>query len=138
MSRARSIFRWLLALMFLGVGYVHFAQPETFLDIMPAWVPWPGLVVTLTGIAESAGAIGLVQWRSAGLRRAAGWGLALYSLCVWPANINHMLIDMASPDGGLGMAYHVPRMFMQPVIIWLALWSSEAIDWPFRRASSSP
>lgn len=135
MSRARFVFRWLLAAFFLFVGYGHFAQPETFLPIMPQWVPWHGPVIFLTGIAESAGAIGLVQWHSARLRRAAGWGLALYSICVWPVNINHMLIDMASPDGGMGMGYHVIRNLMQPVIIWLALWSSEAIDWPrLRRA----
>ena len=84
-------------------------------------------------VALGAGAIGLVQWRSASLRRAAGWGLALYSLCVWPANINHMLIDMASSDGGVGMGYHVTRMMVQPVLIWMALWSSEAIRWPWQR-----
>lgn len=134
MNRVRIAVRGLLALFFLGVAYGHFAQPETFLDIMPGWVPWPATVILLTGIAEAAGAIGLLQWRSASLRRAAGWGLALYSLCVWPANINHLLIDMASQDGGMGMSYHVVRNLMQPVVIWLALWSSEAIDWPWRRA----
>ena len=59
--------------------------------------------------------------RTARLRAAAGWGLALYALCVWPANINHFIMDMARPDGGLGLAYHVPRMIAQPVIIWLAI-----------------
>jgi uncharacterized membrane protein len=81
-------------------------------------------VVLLTGVAEILGAIGLVQPVSAPLRRAAGWGLALYALCVWPANINHFIMDMARPDGGLGLGYHVPRMIAQPVIIWLAWWVS--------------
>jgi uncharacterized membrane protein len=80
--------------------------------------------VLLTGVAEILGAIGLVQPFSQQLRQAAGWGLALYALCVWPANINHFIIDMAKPDGGLGLAYHVPRMIAQPVIIWLAVWVS--------------
>jgi hypothetical protein len=31
---------------------------------------------------------------------------------------------MALADGGLGLAYHVPRMFAQPLIIWLAWWVS--------------
>jgi uncharacterized membrane protein len=56
----------------------------------------------------------------------AGWGLAAYALCVWPANINHMLLDMAKPDGGWGMGYHVPRLAAQPLLIWLALWTSKA------------
>jgi uncharacterized membrane protein len=80
--------------------------------------------VLLTGVAEILGAIGLVQPLSQPLRRAAGWGLAAYALCVWPANINHFIMDMARADGGLGLAYHVPRMIAQPVIIWLAVWVS--------------
>lgn len=100
---------------------------------MPGWVPAPGAVVWGTGIAELAGAAGLVQPFSPALRRAAGIGLALYALCVWPANANHMLMDMARADGGWGLAYHVPRMFAQPLVIWAALWAGEATDWPFAR-----
>ena len=29
------------------------------------------------------------------------------------------------PDGGWGMAYHVPRLAAQPLLIWLALWTSK-------------
>jgi len=68
----------------------------------------------------------------------AGVALALYALCVWPANINHFMIDMARPDHGWGLAYHVPRMLAQPVLVWLALWTGEVIDWPFRGAPISP
>ena len=89
-------------------------------------------VVLWTGIAELAGAAGLIQPWSPALKRAAGIGLALYALCVWPANINHMIMDMARADGGFGLAYHIPRMVAQPVIIWLALWVSGTTDWPFR------
>jgi hypothetical protein len=45
-----------------------------------------------------------------------------------------MLIDMAQPDLGLGMAYHLPRLAFQPVLIWLALWTGGVTDWPWRRA----
>jgi uncharacterized membrane protein len=120
----RTILRWALALFYFAAGVVHLVAPAPFLTITPAWVPAPEAVVLLTGVAEILGAIGLVQPFSKPLRRAAGCGLALYALCVWPANINHLLIDMAKADGGLGLAYHVPRMLAQPVIIWLAWWVS--------------
>jgi len=42
---------------------------------------------------------------------------------VWPANIHHMMMDLARPDHGLGLRYHVPRMLAQPVLIWAALWA---------------
>ena len=120
----RTILRWVLAAFYFAAGVVHLVAPAPFLAIMPAWVPAPEAVVLWTGVAEILGAIGLVQPFSKPLRRAAGWGLAAYALCVWPANINHFIIDMAKADGGLGLAYHVPRMFAQPVIIWLAWWVS--------------
>ncbi len=126
--------RWALAVFYFAAGVIHLARPDPFLTIMPAWVPAPGAVVLWTGVAEILGAIGLVQPWSAPLRRAAGWGLALYALCVWPANINHFAIDMAKADGGLGLAYHVPRMFAQPVIIWLALWAGGCL--PLRRRAA--
>jgi uncharacterized membrane protein len=120
----RPVLRWVLAVFYAVAGVIHLIRPEPFLTIMPTWVPAPYAVVLLTGVAEILGAIGLVQPFSKPLRRAAGWGLALYALCVWPANINHFIMDMARADGGLGLAYHVPRMFAQPVIIWLAVWVS--------------
>jgi uncharacterized membrane protein len=132
----RTALRWLLALFYGAAGVIHLANPAPFLTIMPTWVPAPALVVLLTGIAEIAGAIGLVQPWSPPLRRAAGWGLAAYALCVWPANFQHLLNDLARPDGGLGLGYHVPRLAFQPVLIWLALWVSGATDWPWRRGGA--
>lgn len=57
-------------------------------------------------------------------------------MCVWPANFEHLLIDRASPDGGLGLAYHVPRLAAQPLIVWLALWTGGVIEWPLRRGQA--
>lgn len=129
----RTAARWLLALFYAVAGYFHLAAPGPFLKIMPHWVPAPATVVLWTGVAELAGAAGLLQPFSRHLRRTAGVALALYALCVWPANLNHMMIDLARPDHGWGLAYHVPRMIAQPILIWLALWASEATAWPFTR-----
>lgn len=129
----KTVLRWLLAIFYAMAGYFHLAAPGPFLQIMPEFLPYPEAIVFWTGIAEFAGAAGLVQPFSEKLCRAAGIGLALYALCVWPANVNHMLIDFAREDGGLGAAYHNPRMVAQPIIIWLALWVSGATHWPLRR-----
>ena len=123
----RDLSRTVLALLYGLAGILHVAAPHPFIGIVPHWVPQPALVVLLTGLAELAGAIGLLQSRSLALRRAAGWGLAAYALCVWPANFHHMQIDMARPDHGLGLGYHIPRLLAQPLIIWWALWASGAV-----------
>ena len=127
----RSTLRILLAAAYFAAGILHLARPGGFLAITPGWVPWPEAVVAFTGIAEIAGAIGLMIPR---LRYAAGIGLAAYAVCVFPANINHAL--NAIPLGGniLGWGYHGPRLALQPVFVWLALWVAHVIDWPFRKA----
>ena len=127
----RCALRLLLAAFYAFAGYRHLVDPAPFLSITPGFVPFPDQVVFWTGIAEIAGAVALSQPLSLRLRQAGGACLALYALCVWPANINHMAMDMAAPDGGWGMAYHIPRMIAQPVLIWLALWTGQVVDWPF-------
>ena len=129
-SRARQTARALLALAYLVAGVAHLRSPGGFIAITPDWVPFPATVIWLTGIAEIAGAVGLML---PPLRRAAGIGLALYALCVWPANFHHALGDI--PLGGVHLSwwYHGPRLALQPVIIWWAIWAGGVIDWPFAR-----
>lgn len=117
--------RIVLAAFYAFAGYMHLVAPAPFIAIMPEAIPFKAEIVMWTGIAEIAGAIGLIQPFKPRLRQAAGMGLALYALCVWPANMNHFAMDLAREDGGLGLAYHIPRMVAQPIIIWLALWVGE-------------
>lgn len=128
----RTVARVVLAVLYALAGVLHLALPAPFVGIVPPWVPHPATVVLLTGIAELAGAAGLLQPRSMRLRHAAAWGLAAYALCVWPANVQHMLLDAARPGHGLGLAYHIPRLMAQPVLIWWPLWAAGVLDWPFR------
>ena len=127
---ARKFARAVLALAYFAVGVVHLKSPEGFLPIMPDWVPFPRDVVLATGVAEIAGAIGLLIPR---LRVAAAWGLAAYAVCVFPANIKHALEGVAIGGEVLGWGYHGPRLLAQPMIVWGALWAGGITDWPFRR-----
>jgi uncharacterized membrane protein len=131
----RAGFRWLLALFYFAAGVAHLRSPDGFLAITPHWVPFPNEIVAFTGIAEILGAIGLLIPRTVigWAKPAAGIGLALYALCVWPANFNHALNNIAMNGETLSWWYHGPRLAAQPLIIWLALWVGEATDWPFRR-----
>jgi uncharacterized membrane protein len=125
--QGKLVVRLLLASFYFAAGTLHLLDPAPFLKITPSWVVAAPLVILLTGIAEIVGALSLAQPWWPRLRVAAGWALAAYVLCVWPANINHLLMDMTRPDHGLGWAYHGPRMLAQPVLIWAALWSSGAL-----------
>ncbi len=133
-SRARMIMRWLFAVFYFAMGVMHLRSPDGFVAITPHWVPAPELVVALTGIAEIAGAIGLItrNWR-----KAAGIGLALYAVCVFPANVNHAINNL--PLGGTTQSwwYHGPRLLFQPVFVWWALWVGGVIDWPFGKRAGA-
>jgi uncharacterized membrane protein len=129
----RAILRWLLAFFYIGAGIAHLAVPEKLLLITPAWVPFAPQVIFLTGLFEIVASVALVTRTP--LRWWAGVTMALYALCVWPANIKHALDGIAMPYIGNSWWYHGPRLAFQPVIIWWALYSGGVIDWPRRRYS---
>lgn len=133
-SLLRRFFRLLLAVFYLLAGIAHIRSPGGFLAITPDWVPFPEQVVFLTGVAEVAGAIGLLipPKLIPRVRYAAGIGLALYALCVFPANINHAVNNIAVGGETASWAYHGPRLLFQPVFIWWALIAGNVINWPFR------
>ena len=126
----RTAMRWVLALFYLVAGFVHLSTPTLFMPVMPDWVPAPYSVILFTGACELAGAAGLLIPR---VRWLAGLMLALYAVCVFPVNIKHAFYG--PPILGLSnmWLYHGPRLLLQPVLVWWALYAAEVIDWPWRR-----
>jgi uncharacterized membrane protein len=128
-ERTRTILRILLALVYLYVGIAHLRSPNTFLAIIPLWVPFPYQVILFTGLCEIVGSVALLTQR---LRRVAGIMLALYAICVFPANIRHAVEGIAIGGKALGWGYHGPRLLFQPVFVWWALFAGGAVNWPFK------
>jgi uncharacterized membrane protein len=76
-----------LAAMFLMTALTHFIPPERragLIAIVPPKIPAPAVAVTVTGLLELAGAIGLLVTP---LRPAAAIGLGLLLVAMFPANI---------------------------------------------------
>lgn len=121
--------RWVMATFYIVAGLTHIALTDKFLLIVPNWVPFPRAVVLLTGFCEIAGGGALL---STHLRRWAGIMLALYAICVFPANIKHAIDGVHLPPVPDSWWYHGPRLAFQPVLVWWALFCTGVIDWPFR------
>jgi uncharacterized membrane protein len=134
-AAARAGMRWVLAAFFVAAGIAHLAVPDILLTITPDWVPFAPQVIFLTGGCELAGAAALV---TRPLRTWAGIALALYALCVWPANIKQALDHIVIPHIPDSWWYHGPRLALQPILMWWALFCAGVIDWPWRFASSAP
>ena len=77
--------------MFIFAGVSHFAAPDTFLKMMPDFLPAHLALVYLSGIFEIAGRAGLLIPR---FQRLAAWGLVALLIAVLPANINVAVNNM--------------------------------------------
>jgi uncharacterized membrane protein len=125
--------RWVLAAFYSAAGVAHLWAPDQLLAITPSWVPLAPQVIFLTGLFELVASVALV---TAPLRRWAGIAMAIYALCVWPANFKHAFegIDLAYVTSS--WLYHGPRLAFQPVILWWALYCAGVIDWPWKRRAT--
>lgn len=75
-----------LAVMFVVTGVAHFVSPmrNDLIAIVPPRLPQPGLLVTVTGVAELLGAVGLLVPST---RVAAAVCLLVLMLAMFPANV---------------------------------------------------
>ncbi|WP_370674530.1 hypothetical protein [Pleomorphomonas sp. PLEO] len=121
--------RWGLSASLLFFGIDHLITPKRYLPMMPRFVPAPAFVVLFTGLCELAGGLGL--WVPE-VRLMAGWALAIYFVCVFPANIKNALGGLSVDGLPSSQLYYWLRLPFQPVAIWAALFASEAIGWPLR------
>jgi uncharacterized membrane protein len=105
----------MLAAVFLIAGVLHFAIPGSYVRTMPPWLPHPRALVLLSGAFQIAGGVGVLHpWT----RRAAGWGLILLLLAVWPANFQMLLNARASGAPAAAQALLAVRIPLQLLLIW--------------------
>jgi uncharacterized membrane protein len=126
----RTVLRFTLVTLYTVAGIAHLVVPATFLPIVPTWVPYPKQVILITGVCELAGSVGLLTRR---WRPVAGVMLAIYAVCVFPANVKHAIEGIPLPPVPDSWWYHGPRLALQPVLVWAALFCSNVINWPTRR-----
>jgi uncharacterized membrane protein len=73
---------------FLVSGVVHLVKPEVYEPLMPSWVPAHREVVLASGVAEIAGALGMLLPST---RRLAGLASAALLVAVFPGNVKMAL-----------------------------------------------
>lgn len=117
-------------LAFFGVD--HLLTPDRYIPMIESFAPQPAAVVMLTGLCEIAGAIGLLIGR---LRRLAGLMLAVYFVCVFPANITNALNGLAVEGLPSNDWYYWLRLPFQPLFV---AWALFAGGWIGNRASPTP
>jgi uncharacterized membrane protein len=101
---------------------------------MPPWIPAPMAGIVISGIAELLAAIALlIPIRD--VQRAAGWGLLLLLVAVFPANIYmavaHVQINGFPTKDWMSWA----RLPLQPILMLIVSWSTTI--WPLPRGQGA-
>ncbi|TDO77808.1 putative membrane protein [Flavobacterium chryseum] len=125
-TKTQNFFRILLGIFMITAAIGHFTfQRADFQAQVPNWIPLDkDLVVILSGIVEIA--LGLAMLFLTRYRVYIGIALAIFYVLVFPGNIAQY-INGTSAFGLDTDLSRLIRLFFQPVLIFLALWSTGAI-----------
>jgi uncharacterized membrane protein len=120
----KTFSKYVLALFMVGAGTLHFIRPDSYLKIMPPYLPWHLELVYLSGFFEvGLGVLLLVPAFS----RLAAWGIIALLIAVFPANIylyQHQGIMPGPPF------LHLLRLPLQAVFILWAFWHTKGDGLP--------
>jgi uncharacterized membrane protein len=121
----RAGFRLALAFFFVAAGVMHFVLPEFCLRIMPPYLPWPLVLVYLSGACEILGGLAVVPVAT---RRFAGFGLIALLVAVFPANIQMAIDPEVVADWNIPVWILWLRLPFQGVLIAWVYWVTSSND----------
>ena len=96
-SKLKKVGLYLMAFLYLIAGVYHFISPESYLPIIPEYIPNHELINTLAGIAEIILGIGLLIPKT---RKVSAWGVMLMLIAFIPAHVYFIQIGSCI-DGGI-------------------------------------
>ena len=115
----KTFSKYVLAIFFVGAGTLHFIRPDSYLKIMPPYLPWPLELVYLSGFFEVGLGLLLLVPR---FSRLAAWGIIALLFAVFPANIYLYQHQEIMPGPPL---LHLLRLPLQAVFILWAYWHAK-------------
>ena len=127
----RKALQVILGLALCYAGSLHLTtRREEFQAQVPSWVPVNAdLVVLISGVIEILLGLALLTlWR---YRQFFGLATALFFITIFPGNIWQYLdgIDAFGLDTDRERAI---RLLFQPLLVFWALWSTDAINFYFK------
>jgi uncharacterized membrane protein len=113
-----------LTLVYTGVLHLT-SRREEFQAQVPSWLPLdPDFVVLASGAVEILLGLALVSlWR---FRQQVGLATAIFFVLIFPGNL-WQYIDGIDAFGLDTDAARLTRLFFQPVLIFWAIWSTDAL-----------
>ena len=130
-TKTQNFFRILLGIFMITAAFGPFTfKRQDFQAQVPNWMPLDkDLVVILSGIVEIA--LGLSMLFLTKYKVQVGIALAVFYVLVFPGNIAQYLNGTSAFGLDTDQARLI-RLFFQPVLIFLALWSTGGVGY-FRK-----
>jgi uncharacterized membrane protein len=98
-----------MAFLYAGAGILHFIKPDFYLQLMPSWMPFPKVLVGLSGIIEMGLAILLLPVST---RKTSAW-LIVCMLGVFFFTIHIPQTLLFYRTGNKLFLFSVIRLFVQ-------------------------
>ena len=108
-------------LAFIKIGIEHFREPQKFVEIIPAFLPYPLFLVYLSGAMEIGSGLAIMYPET---RMLAGRFIALFLVGVYPANLYMWTNDVAFNGTRFDTRGHILRLVAQMLLIIAALYLS--------------
>ncbi len=135
MKIVKLLFRVLLgiAMLYAGIGHLTFLRQDFYAQV-PTWLTtdekFVDFIVIVSGLVEIVFGI-LMVWGGK-IKEKTGLALAIFFILIFPGNINQYLHGIDA--FGLDSDYQrMVRLCFQPVLIFWALWASDALALFFNR-----
>ncbi|QNF31579.1 DoxX family protein [Adhaeribacter swui] len=106
---------YIMALIYVGAGILHFLRPGMYMGIMPPWLPAHKFLVLASGACEILFGLLLLP---AGTRPVAAWLIIALLIAVFPANVQMALQFTEQHRPGWWLTWL--RLPLQGVLIWWA------------------
>jgi len=104
---------WVIVFAFVASGSLHLVSPESFMWLMPPWLPFSIELVILSGVAEIVSAVGLIL-----KAKRAPLFTFMVLLAVWPANWWFAIESLSSDDFWLAFAAWARLPLQIPLLLW--------------------
>jgi len=108
----------LIGLFYIGAGVNHFLHTGFYVPAMPPYIPWPLMMIYISGVAEVLGGIGLLVpdgFVFPRTRAAAAWGIVALLIAVSPVHIHMCLHPEQFAEIPIWAIWL--RLGLQPVLI---------------------
>jgi uncharacterized membrane protein len=121
MNRIKKVSLYVQSLFYLVAGINHFRSPNSYLQIIPHYIPGPVIINIMAGGFELLFSLLLILPKT---RRVAAWGIVLMLIAFLPVHIS-MIGEAPLKLGNLTVSpllAWVRLVLLQPLLILWAAW----------------